>query len=71
MMRLKSISTDLWGHLEVAALYAVRQFLQAVDERPLDKQRLRKLAHEAHDALYRVERAHKLPLPEPGSTEHP
>lgn len=71
MKKLAAISTGLWGDLEVAAYGAVRFFLQSLSDDPRNTARLGRLAREAHDALYRVERAHKLNEIDKGSMEHP
>lgn len=71
MRKLRGIEIDLWGELETAAYAAVRFFLQALSDDPRNKRRLNKLAKEAHEAIYKVERAHKLNEIDKGSMEHP
>jgi hypothetical protein len=64
-------TTLLWGELEQGAFGEVRFFLQCVHDDPLNKARLTRLAEAAHAAIYRVERAHRLPEIDPLSMEHP
>lgn len=71
MRKRPPINEELWGELEVAAYGAVRFFLQSLSDDPRNKGRLNRLARNAHDAIYQVERAHHLNEIDKGSMEHP
>jgi hypothetical protein len=70
--RVSSGPSGLYGEDELQALGLVRQFLDGIaDFHPADRGRLRRLAKEMHDSLYRIERGYRLNVGEPGTMEHP
>lgn len=68
-LRRRLLTAPLWGEPQLAALGAVRAFLDATDHHPRERDRLIRLARAAHAALYRVEVAYFIDDAKPW--EHP